>query len=225
MLPSLLVVLGALLAPASAFSVSALRRLPVQPHASLRRHSAAGCYAVEVGALANKDEYLAVIKEAEAENKVIVIKFYASWCRACKAMAPKFLRVADDWPNIEFHEILFDDKCVRHVSTSDPAALALTVSPPPPPSQQEALQISRDQSAAIHGDRRRLEGEGAQLLTPPPPDHARARSEPPRARALRQVDSFTCGPSKISLLQGKLEELGGGSLPPPTDISDLLPFD
>jgi len=48
--------------------------------------------------LADEKAYSAKIAEAEAGNRVVVIKFYASWCRACKAMAPKFSRVAEDWP-------------------------------------------------------------------------------------------------------------------------------
>lgn len=59
--------------------------------------------------LADEKAYSAKIAEAEAGNRVVVIKFYASWCRACKAMAPKFSRVAQDWPELEFCEILFDD--------------------------------------------------------------------------------------------------------------------
>jgi thiol-disulfide isomerase/thioredoxin len=59
------------------------------------------------------DAYEALIEEATRENRVVVIKFFASWCRACKAMSPKFTRIADDWPDVEFHEIMFDNKCAR----------------------------------------------------------------------------------------------------------------
>jgi thiol-disulfide isomerase/thioredoxin len=59
--------------------------------------------------LADEDAYNAKIAQAQAENRVVVIKFYASWCRACKAMAPKFSKVSKDWPELEFCEILFDD--------------------------------------------------------------------------------------------------------------------
>ncbi|EOD30826.1 hypothetical protein EMIHUDRAFT_232437 [Emiliania huxleyi CCMP1516] len=52
--------------------------------------------------------YRAKLAQAESESRVVCIKFYASWCRACKAMAPKYKRVADDWPEIEFCEVLFD---------------------------------------------------------------------------------------------------------------------
>ena len=32
---------------------------------------------------------------------VVVIKFFASWCRACKAMAPKIDTISGEWPQVE----------------------------------------------------------------------------------------------------------------------------
>ena len=40
---------------------------------------------------------------------LIVIKVFASWCRACKAMAPKLDRVAKEYPEIEFYDLMFDN--------------------------------------------------------------------------------------------------------------------
>ena len=64
---------------------------------------------VDIERIEDTDSYHALIADATEQNRIVVIKFYASWCRACKAMAPKFVRTAEDWPDIEFHEILFDD--------------------------------------------------------------------------------------------------------------------
>merc|ERR1711924_347095 len=62
-----------------------------------------------VNLIHSAEDYHALIEAATAQNRHVVIKHYASWCRICKAMAPKYARVAKDWPTIEFHEILFDD--------------------------------------------------------------------------------------------------------------------
>lgn len=110
---------------ASAFSPSA--RPTAQQHAlpwshpsnavvSVRETSRrSGSVALKIKRIEDTDSYHALIAEATAANRVVVIKFYASWCRACKAMAPKFERVSEDWPEIEFYEILFDNnkKLVR----------------------------------------------------------------------------------------------------------------
>ena len=69
-------------------------------------------------------------------------------------MAPKFSRMADDWPGIEFHEILFDDNKALCKE------LGIKVLP--------FMEI--------------VAGEAG------------------------NVDSFTCGPSKISTLISKLED-------------------
>lgn len=65
----------------------------------------------EICKLDTADDYHALLEQAEAENRVVVIKFYASWCRACKAMAPKFAKMADEWPDIEFVSALPFSAC------------------------------------------------------------------------------------------------------------------
>ena len=77
--------------------------------AAQARHRGGAIVAREIQKIADTDAYHALLADATEQNRLVVIKFYASWCRACKAMSPKFVRVAEDWPDIEFHEILFDD--------------------------------------------------------------------------------------------------------------------
>jgi len=111
----------------------------------------------QVTQLADEEAYHAMIETAKSENRVVVIKFFASWCRACKAMGPKFLRVTDDWPDVEFCEILFDNN--KKLCKT----LGIKILP--------YVEIV----AGTDG----------------------------------KVESFSCGPSKISQLQAKLEVHGG----------------
>ena len=131
----------------------------------------------DIERIEDTDSYHALITSATEQNRVIVIKFYASWCRACKAMAPKFIRVAEDWPDIEFHEILFDNN--KKLCKS----LGIKILP--------FMEII----AGTKG----------------------------------KVESFTCGPSKISLLVSKLEDTASQYCDVDdiecTDISELLPED
>ena len=94
---------------------------------------------------------------------MIVIKFHASWCRACKAMAPKLARIADDWPDIEFYEIMFDDN--KKLCKS----LGIKILP--------FVEIV--------------------------------------AGSAGKVESFSCGPSKISQLQARARALAARPHPPP----------
>eukprot|EP00611_Tribonema_gayanum_P021400 TRINITY_DN4103_c0_g1_i4.p1 TRINITY_DN4103_c0_g1~~TRINITY_DN4103_c0_g1_i4.p1 ORF type:complete len:190 (-),score=29.80 TRINITY_DN4103_c0_g1_i4:1144-1713(-) len=47
--------------------------------------------------------------EAMASNadRPVVIKFYDTFCRACKAIAPKFERMAQENPGVSFYEVEF----------------------------------------------------------------------------------------------------------------------
>lgn len=107
----LLVLVSTLVSRGSGFVVAPGR---IAAPASLHMMRAASVVAREreILQIANQEEYECLLEEAAAQNRVVVIKFYASWCRACKAMAPKLARIANDFPQIEFHQILFDNNKV-----------------------------------------------------------------------------------------------------------------
>jgi len=42
-----------------------------------------------------------------SKDRVVVIKFYAPWCRSCKAMEPKVKRLAREFPQMLFCELDF----------------------------------------------------------------------------------------------------------------------
>jgi thiol-disulfide isomerase/thioredoxin len=71
-----------------------------------------GIQAREITKLANSDEFQEKVEEAAREGRGLVVAFFASWCRACKATKPKFMKIAKSWPEVEFCEILFDDNKV-----------------------------------------------------------------------------------------------------------------
>jgi len=62
------------------------------------------------------DEVVEIIRSSEQlsnimrtyKDKIIIIKFFAQWCRACKAIDPKYKKVAKEFPNIKFCEIEFE---------------------------------------------------------------------------------------------------------------------
>ena len=169
--PLLLSLLLLLLDPGSAYTLAAHRGVGCA-HPAV--HTRAGqLLAREIQPIASTEDYEKLLREAEEADRLVVIKFYASWCRACKAMAPKFVRVAEDWPEIEFHEILFDNN--KKLCKS----LGIKILP-----YMEIVDGSRG-----------------------------------------KVDGFTCGPSKVSLLVSKLEDLtaahADGTIDG-TDVSALL---
>lgn len=52
------------------------------------------------------DEYMDMLT-ASAE-RVAVLKFFAPWCRSCRAIAPKVARLAHEFPEITFYEIDYE---------------------------------------------------------------------------------------------------------------------
>lgn len=48
-------------------------------------------------------EYKEVV--AEEKNKLTVVRFYATWCKACRAIKPKFYQLAKLHPEVNFVEV------------------------------------------------------------------------------------------------------------------------
>lgn len=42
---------------------------------------------------------------ADEKERIVVVRFYAKWCKACRAMAPYFYRLAELNPNLSFVEV------------------------------------------------------------------------------------------------------------------------
>ncbi|KAJ1624761.1 hypothetical protein T492DRAFT_1044687 [Pavlovales sp. CCMP2436] len=45
---------------------------------------------------------------AEGSEAIVVVKYYASWCRACKALGPKVEKIARNHPDVRFYELEFE---------------------------------------------------------------------------------------------------------------------
>ena len=43
------------------------------------------------------DEAFLAAMQYCADDRLVAVKFYASWCRACKSIAPRFERLAKKW--------------------------------------------------------------------------------------------------------------------------------
>eukprot|EP00562_Extubocellulus_spinifer_P004452 CAMPEP_0178529646 /NCGR_PEP_ID=MMETSP0696-20121128/32440_1 /TAXON_ID=265572 /ORGANISM="Extubocellulus spinifer, Strain CCMP396" /LENGTH=654 /DNA_ID=CAMNT_0020161367 /DNA_START=147 /DNA_END=2111 /DNA_ORIENTATION=- len=65
-----------------------------------------GLYNIE-----NADQHKAFL--AANPDKIVVLKFYAPWCRACKGLAPKYLALKND-PKYEDLPILWSQMSVQH---------------------------------------------------------------------------------------------------------------
>ena len=145
---------------------------------------------------------------------MVVIKFYASWCRACKAMAPKIDTIAEEWPGattcaVTGCTLASGDAHLRPNSLSRRchSAARSTTTPGPVP-EIEFFDLMFDNNKKL------CKSLGIKVL---PYIEIVAGSN-------GKVESFSCGPSKISKLQEKLETHGCDLREdiPCTDVSDLL---
>jgi len=106
----------------------------------------------EVVSLADGDAYAEAMQQVP-EGDVVVIKFWAPWCRACKGLEPKFKRMAQLYPDFNFQQLNWEEN----------RAFCKTIG-------VTALPLVKFVTS---------EGE---------------------------VESFPCGPKKVELLRGKLDE-------------------
>jgi thiol-disulfide isomerase/thioredoxin len=54
------------------------------------------------------EEYKKVV--GDETNKVVCVRFFARWCKACKAVQPLFYHMANKFPNIKFVDVPVTDK-------------------------------------------------------------------------------------------------------------------
>lgn len=80
------------------------------PHAPAAA-AAAAAPAEAVVPITSFDGYMDMLS-ASAE-RVAVLKFFAPWCRSCRAIAPKVARLAHEFPEIHFYEIDYEANKVR----------------------------------------------------------------------------------------------------------------
>lgn len=45
----------------------------------------------------------------ERRDHLVVLHFFAKWCGACKALHPKFIKLADEYPDVIFAKVMLDD--------------------------------------------------------------------------------------------------------------------
>lgn len=52
-----------------------------------------------------EEDYLQALDQSREEGKLVVVRFFASWCKTCLAIAPSFNRLARRNPQVSFIEI------------------------------------------------------------------------------------------------------------------------
>ena len=59
---------------------------------------------------------------ADEDERIVVVRFYAKWCRACKAVEPSFYRMARSMPDVKFVEVpVLEENANLHQGLGVPA--------------------------------------------------------------------------------------------------------
>jgi thiol-disulfide isomerase/thioredoxin len=59
---------------------------------------------------------------ADETERLVVVRFYAKWCRACKAVEPSFYRLAHSMPDVKFVEVpVLEENANLHQGLGVPA--------------------------------------------------------------------------------------------------------
>ncbi|KAG6769977.1 hypothetical protein POTOM_025644 [Populus tomentosa] len=53
------------------------------------------------------DEFLSAL--SQAEDRLVIVEFYGTWCASCRALFPKLCRTAEEHPEILFLKVNFDE--------------------------------------------------------------------------------------------------------------------
>ena len=46
-----------------------------------------------------------IIQHGKTAGQLVVVKFFAPWCQACKALYPKFIQIAEHNPDVTFVKV------------------------------------------------------------------------------------------------------------------------
>ncbi|GMI61074.1 hypothetical protein ScalyP_jg3764 [Parmales sp. scaly parma] len=64
----------------------------------------------KITTLCTLTDYKKTLSSARTSNKLVVTKFYASWCRSCKAIEQRFISLSNLYPNVIFVQVEMNDK-------------------------------------------------------------------------------------------------------------------
>lgn len=79
------------------------RKLAPSPQRTKRQSLPQNVHVIE-----NLADYKAIV--GDERHKLVVVRFYATWCRACKAVAPIYYRMAANHPDTVFVDVPVTDK-------------------------------------------------------------------------------------------------------------------